>query len=62
LRKSTIRTQSLLYISAGFGQFDWPRSGSSTVHTKIELFQDDAFPSQMLNTVAIFQLLLQTVE
>jgi len=29
---------------------------------KIELFQDDAFPSQMLNTVAILKLLFQTVE
>ena len=30
--------------------------------SKIELFQDEAFPSQMLNIVAIFQLLIQSVE
>jgi len=30
--------------------------------TKMGLFQDNAFPLQMSNTVAIFQLLLQRVE
>jgi len=62
LSESTIRTQSVLHIPAGTA--NWIGNDQAVVQctAKIDLFQENAFPLQLLNTVAIFQLLLQRAE